>query len=589
MSVGTFERPQSLAGRQPEETPGGCPTSLGAASSGKGLSFLTCTTWLFLGLSVGVALAPLLTAFGRKLWSAEHYRFAPLLFLAACWLAVRRYRAGQDASLGQVRPAVRFVAWVSVVLLSAAAVMGGSPYGAALAALVLIPVAVYEHGGAELLRRLLPAWALCLIAIPPPFGWDQQMVVGLQQAAAHQASGLLDLAGIRHLPDGVVIRVPGADFFVDEACSGVHSLFAALAFAGVFAVAAGHSLLRAFLLLAASVVWVVIGNAGRIFSVVVLSTRWDLPVTEGWGHEALGLAVFAVVAGLIVSTDRLLSFLFPARPGLLRRMVRGLFLRKPQPGVSRADRTSRVMGRRTVIVPASVALAFVGLATVDRFLLPAAVAAEAAAGAGEELHPVPEQAVPASWEGWRRVGFGVKHRTPMDPAGEWSRIWSFRKGRLTAAVSLDGPYPAWHNLEWCYDALGFETVWRGSLVDPSGRASDGRFSKLLIQDRGGRHGLVLFKAYTHEGKPLSPPEGSRVSGLIDAFQERLAGGGSASEAGPVYQVQLFAESRIPFTASEQEDLEKLFHGIRRLLTSHGPITSAGQEPTADPAAGEKAP
>lgn len=542
------------------------------ADRGNGNDWIEYAPWILVGLSSAVALGPLLYAYGMQLWEAEHYRFYPMVLGAVAWLAWRRYQAGFVASK-PASPVMRFLLWGAAFLATLGTVLAASPLGSAVSLLLLVLAGLYEWGGATMLRHFLPVWAVLLLILRLPFGWDQRMIVAMQQSATGWASGILDVAKIRHLADGVVIRLPERDFFVDEACSGVHSLFATLAFVAVYSVAMRRGLLRFLPLFAASVIWVLVGNAVRVLAVVVLSTRYDLPVVDGMGHEILGVVVFAAVIGLVMSTDRLLLFFFPQPEALPIHNLQ-------------VDQTSLASDVRPGRVGSfAIAGSFVFAASL-MFVLPSAATPPALGplASAEGLKPVPEEVLPEAWDGWKRIDFQVRERDKGDLAGEISRIWFFRKGRLTAAISIDGPFDSWHDTELCYIGLGYTTQSEEDIIAPDGGSSPGAFTDLSITGSGGRHGHVLFMAYSEDGRPLRPPisRNASVARLVAAWRDRISGKSPGDIAdGRVFQVQLFAESGLTFTEAERAELTRLFHHMRTEIAHNATPPKNGESAQGD--------
>lgn len=510
--------------------------------------------WCFVAVAAIGLLGRLLFEYFQQLWGAEHYRFVPMLLVAAAWLAWRRVGSLPTPMFAPVTRSMRVALWAAALVTTAVALFAQSPFVAAVAILVYLLAGLYEYGGGLAVRHFLSVWAVLLLALRLPFNWDQRLIVGLQRAATYWASGTLDLLGIRHLADGVVIRLPVRDFFIDEACSGVHSLFATAAFVAVFAAATRKGFLRFAALMIAALFWVFVANAVRVLAVVVLSTRYNLPVVDGLGHELLGIAVFAAVIGLVLSTDRLLLFIFPPK-----EVFSGDIDWLPSADLNLKPRNARVP-----FILASCLMAI----SVSMYLLPSQAAANAPTpySVQEGLIPVPEDSLPVNWNGWTKVEFQVRTRDRNDPAGEISRIWYYRKGRLIAAVSIDGPFDTWHDTEVCYDALGYTAQAREDVAISDGGLSTGGYTELTIANEAGRHGHVFFMAYGQDGEALSPPPSRNASfaRLLSIWNDRLSGTTAIdSPDGPIYQVQVFSESGIEITSAERDELRGLFHQMRR--------------------------
>ena len=218
---------------------------------------------------LGLAHLPLLVLQARLTWGHPHYRFFPLVLLAAGLLAAR---AG--SRLGPLVPGDD--RWVACLLGGGWAMLGGacligSAWLGTVAAMVAALAVAYSIGGGRMLRRLLPAWGLLWLAIPPPTGLDYELVTLLQTAATRWSSRVLDVLGVFHLREGHVIRLPDRRLLIEEACSGIHSLFAVLAAALFLAIWGRRSPLRGLALVAIAIAWVFLGNVLRIVVVVDLA------------------------------------------------------------------------------------------------------------------------------------------------------------------------------------------------------------------------------------------------------------------------------------------------------------------------------
>ena len=67
------------------------------------------------------------------------------------------------------------------------------------------------------------------MTLPFPAGYDDKLIQFLQRQSSHLTSMILDCIGILHLPAGNVLELAQKRLFVDEACSGVDSLYALMA------------------------------------------------------------------------------------------------------------------------------------------------------------------------------------------------------------------------------------------------------------------------------------------------------------------------------------------------------------------------
>ena len=171
-----------------------------------------------------VAYLPLLTRLGRWLWNRDHYSFFPLALVAVAALIWAAFESpGKQAASVWIRRPLFGLAFASLM----AATLLVSPWLAGFSAMFLLAGSIYAVGGPIVAMKALPAWLLLWIVVPIPLSYDRELIVGMQRLATRLSSGILDLMGYYHMVDGVVLTLPANVYQVEEACSGIHSLFSA--------------------------------------------------------------------------------------------------------------------------------------------------------------------------------------------------------------------------------------------------------------------------------------------------------------------------------------------------------------------------
>jgi exosortase len=514
---------------------------------------------------VAAAHLPLLAAHARQLWLRPHYQFFPLVLLGAAVLLRQRLRGLGRLTPGPVWPSA-LVFGPAFVLLAAAEVLDSSWLGT-VATLVMLLGAAHALGGRPLLVRALPAWALLWLAVPPPLELDRDLILWLQGLTAQWSSRVLDLLGVWHVMAGNVVEINGRRLLVEEACSGINSLFSVLACTLFFVFLARRPPVRATLLVLAAVAWVLAANVARVAGVAFVTARWGIDLTEGYCHDAFGLALFGLALLLVASTDQLLGFLLAPGPG--RKVADGApRLAPPAPALTPLARSVTWAFAAAYAALLAAHLALYGFAVGGG---PATGGAMAAAVETLEAAGLPSEA-----GGWRRQEFTTEHRNPGSAFGEFSRIWTYRQGENTCLFSLDYPFPAWHDLTRCYTGQGW--AMEGQAVRP-GRPGDGPaaggFVAVRLTKPGYRSGYLLFGECDRDGRPLEPRRGAaylaldRHRSVLGAWLDRGRGAAPAPPpAGPVYQVQLFAESYAPLTPAEEADAEQLFGAACQAVCRH---------------------
>jgi exosortase len=511
------------------------------------------------GAVVVLAHLPLLVQHGRQLWLRPHYQFFPLVLLGSLVLAFLRLRDGERLAPGSPRWSWPLLALAWFVLVLAELLY--SSWLAAVAALALLAAALFTLGGGRLLRAALPAWLLLWLAVPPPFELDRSLILGLQSLTARWSSSALDVLGVLHVMAGNVVESSGRRLLVEEACSGVNSLFSVLACTVFFVLLARRPFPWSLTLIAAAIAWVLAANVARVVFVTYASVRWGIDLTSGWRHDALGLLLFALALVLLASTDQLLQFLLkPATPGRP----------KHEPAVAAAE-TATGCGLPWGVaggLSAAYALLLAGHLSLYGIGREAGVVTApgpvAAAVDGLDADTLPERC-----EHWQRLGFAHETRNLGSAFGERSVTWTYHLGQNAGAVSLDYSFPGWHDLTRCYTGQG----WRieGEVVQEA--APEG-YVEVQLTKPAYRSGYLLYCQFDEQGVPLEPRRGGshlsvhRHESALRHFWERVSPTATplgGDPPGPVYQLQLFVESYAPLSLPEQHAARELFLRARHDL------------------------
>ena len=226
----------------------------------------------------------------RDWWTLPEAGHGLLLAPVAIWLAwkagIRREAVGSP--------------WLGVVLLLLAIVLR---YMAGLAAelftmrasvvMALGGLTIYHYGFRQLLHWWLP-FLLGSLAIPLPELITQALALPLQFKASQMGAALLAMRDIPVRLTGNVIRIPGNELFVTEACSGLRSLTALLSLAVLLGGLVLRSpITRVFLVLLAIPIAVAI-NGVRVFLTGFLVYFVDPALGKGFMHITEGWLLFLV-------------------------------------------------------------------------------------------------------------------------------------------------------------------------------------------------------------------------------------------------------------------------------------------------------
>lgn len=510
---------------------------------------------------VAAAFAPAVVAYFARLSSLEHYQFFPFALAGAALLARRAWKEPFVAS-----PTSRghwIAATLSALGLLAASIILQSPWAGYAGSLVMLTAWLYGVGGRANVARFLPAIVMLLTVLRPPLSLDARLIASLQTVTAQLAALTLDVFNVIHVRAGNVIEIPGRRLFVEEACSGVNSLFSALACTIFYLLWSRRHAFVAGVMLLCVPLWVVAANAGRIAIVAWLRSRWDVAADEGLLHDALGLVVFAVAMLLILSTERLLTFyaaVIPPHP------------EADEQTAATAASLPTLDPSPTRSLPWLIPAAAAGLLLVLQLPSLAREVRELSPGDVDQLADFGDAFLPEQSGEWKRAKHELIERRRSSAFGEYSQVWFYenRQDRLTA--SLDYPFVGWHELPECYAAQGW-TIASRSIVAATIAVSAGEAAPTTVYVRmrhaaSGRYGRLWFTILAADGTPVAPRRHGEWDELADRIAARwrsLTMTSAAAEfdrTAQTYQVQVFLESFEPPNSAD-DDAPPLFEPFVR--------------------------
>jgi exosortase D (VPLPA-CTERM-specific) len=215
----------------------------------------------------------------------------PLAFILA-------YRAGvRPGARGQVALGITVIV-AAVILRYVAAVAAEAFFARAAVAIAGAGLVIYAWGFRQLLAWWLPV-TLVALAMPLPEIVLSSLALPLQMKASQIGAALLESRQIPVVLTGNVVRLPGHDLFVTEACSGLRSL-AALLSLGVLlgGLVAKHPVTR-IAIVAVSIPIAVLLNGIRVFMTGFLVLFVSPAAADGFSHMTEGWLMFVVAFGLL--------------------------------------------------------------------------------------------------------------------------------------------------------------------------------------------------------------------------------------------------------------------------------------------------
>lgn len=250
---------------------------------------------LITGLAFALLFGEPLRLLALDWWRDPEAGHGLLLAPVALWLA---WKAGIKPD---ARPAVGLGlgAVVAAVLLRYLAGIAAEVFTTRASALLAVAGLVTFTFGWRQVRSWWLPFALLALSIPLPSIVTTTLALPLQFKASAMGAALLEM---RHVPvalTGNVIRLPGHQLFVTEACSGLRSLTALL---GLGLLIGGlwlrYPASRILLIALAIPVGIVI-NAVRVFLTGFLVFFVSPEMGEGFMHVTEGWLLFVVAFGLL--------------------------------------------------------------------------------------------------------------------------------------------------------------------------------------------------------------------------------------------------------------------------------------------------
>jgi exosortase A len=162
---------------------------------------------------------------------------------------------------------------------------------------IIIQALVLAIFGKSVFRILL--FPLLYLYFAVPFGLE--LIPPLQDVTAFLSVGLLKLVGVPVFSDGYLISVPGADWYVADACSGIRYVISSLALGGLFAGMMYVSWWRRVAVLVIAVVVPILANGVRAFGIILLAYLTDNKLATGVDHLIYGWFFFTLVSGVVLA------------------------------------------------------------------------------------------------------------------------------------------------------------------------------------------------------------------------------------------------------------------------------------------------
>ena len=271
---------------------------------------------ILLAIAVLIAYVPTFITLAQGPWQTEQEGHGPLIIAASLWLVWQSRGAVRSATLSPAPVA----GWL--VLLSGLVVLILSRnqdiwFLEVASEIPVIAGCVLLLAGWKVLRILAFPIGFLIFSAPAPGWMVDAATVPLKVLISDLVTQVLYSAGYPIAQNGVVIMIGSYELLVQDACSGMNSIFA-LSAIGVFYVYAfrWQEKIRGLLLISLIIPITITANFLRVLTLVLIAYYGGVDKIEGPLHDLTGIALFIVAVVLMFLCDGFLT----VSSGFVRRI-----------------------------------------------------------------------------------------------------------------------------------------------------------------------------------------------------------------------------------------------------------------------------
>lgn len=238
-------------------------------------------------------------------YNQEHSKLIPLVFLFLIWYHREALKKAQ----------IKGSAWglllvglgVLIYVIAARALQARL----ALAALPFLFSGILLSIWGKQVTRIL-AFASAFLVFLIPLAAIEQTSFRLQFIITGIVEKLSGLLGIKVYAVGTTLRaVDGSwGFDISEGCSGIRSLIAMVMITAIYVHIVEKQLWKKVTIFGLAVLFAIIGNAGRIFTIIVIAKLGFPGFAGGLYHDYSGFVFFPIALAVMVLTSKLLNLHF---------------------------------------------------------------------------------------------------------------------------------------------------------------------------------------------------------------------------------------------------------------------------------------
>ena len=525
---------------------------------------------------------PWIGAHFSHLWQRQHYQFFPMLLIGLGGLCVERWKASPsvvtDSAKMRVHLPLLFLSFASLFVAFAI----NSPWmGFLSACAMLLLFARNVPGTAPLVLPLLTL-------LPLPFAMDADIVHSLQRVSSAGASALLDFVGIPHLMSGNVLEFAGRHFFIEEACSGIGSIFLLLGSATIYAVWRQLRAIVTLPLMAFSVFWAVATNTLRIFAVALSYSLGGPDLDMGILHQVLGSATYIAAMALVLLTEQFLLFFFDSVPPFERTIRLG---DKPERFAASLSRTwngmtqaysflsapgslSRpisgwLVSRQLFLVTLSVVFGLGSIANgVQMWRTTRATMVVKPRTSPDRFNALPSELFTADdssivMKSFEEIGNDRSNQTQARDTG--TKIWTLEIAGTPVTAIISGPHSDWPDARKFFQSEGWTVLESFVHEVPEFHSNEKIVSELLLLKDSTHYQQVFSSVLGPSAVPVAIPSEIDLSTIKSGGLGEHVFSGQKNLKDSMWEFQLRIIAERPFDAAARSFWREAFSGLLSTL------------------------
>ncbi len=262
-----------------------------------------------LAASVIVAYIPTFITLAQGPWQTEQEGHGPLIIAAAVWLVWQSRDKLRKATLSP-SPLPGWLALIGGLIVLVLSRNQDIWFTEVASEIPVLAGCILILAGWQVLRIVAFPIGFLIFSAPAPGWMVDGATVPLKVLISDLVTNGLYALGYPIAQNGVVIEIGPYQLLVQDACSGLNSIFA-LSAIGVFYVYAfrWHEKIRGLILLALIVPITITANFLRVVALVLIAYYGGVEKIEGVLHDMTGIALFIVAVLLMFACDGLISLI----------------------------------------------------------------------------------------------------------------------------------------------------------------------------------------------------------------------------------------------------------------------------------------